>query len=202
DGLANVALVFAKLVDARGDWSRLLYCPELLGGMELRDAVGPLPVAGLLARLGFSAGAVLDLTTFLGQVAFAFLGGRLGTDLAAGWSAPAPPRLTWPLRVAGIWACAFAPVLGWKIGYGHLTMVMGGLPFLAVAAVLAALSAGRVGALLLLVAASAFVNGLLFTGHQSVLDSVVFGGPILAGLWPWRGGGSRREMTLAVLAGA
>ena len=202
DGLANVLVLFARLADARGDWSQLLYRPELLGGMELRDAVGPLPVAGLLARLGFSAGAVLDLTTFLVQVALAFLGLRLGTDLAARWAAPAPPRLTWPLRAAGIWACAFAPVLGWKIGYGHLTMVMGGLPFLAVAAVLAAASAGRLGAVLLLVAASAFVNGLLFTGHQIVLYGVVFGGPILAGLWPWRGGGSHRALALAALAGA
>src|SRR5262249_57739226 len=53
-----------------------------------------------------------------------------------------------------------------------------------------------------LVAASALVNGLLFTGHQIVLYGALFGSPILAALWHRRGAGARRAGALAAVAGA
>jgi hypothetical protein len=195
DGLANVLVVLRDLAEAGGDWSRLLYRPELLGGMKVRDAVGPLPAAALLAALGFSAGAILNLTTFLVQVLIAFLGVRTATDLATVWR-PAAPPLGWVLRAAGVCACAFAPVLGWRLGYGHLTLVTGTLPYLAALALVAAAGTGTVGFVLVAVAAAAIVNGLLFTGHQMVLYAVVFGGPILIGLWASTGG-RRRDLGLA-----
>lgn len=198
DGLANVLVVLRELVRAGGDWSGLLYRPELLGGMKVRDAVGPLPAAALLARLGFSASAILNLTTFLVQVTIAFLGVRAATDLARAWRR-SPVRLGWILRACGVVACAFAPVLGWRLGYGHLTLVTGTLPFLAALALIAAAGAGTLGLVFLVVAAVAIVNGLLFTGHQMVLYGAVFGGPILIGLWASLG---RRWRDLGVATAA
>jgi hypothetical protein len=90
DGLANVARV--REARRAGRLVAAPLPPEMLGGMELRDA-SDASVASLLARLGFSAGAVLDLTTFLVQAAIAFFGVRVGTDLAAYVRRPQPPRL-------------------------------------------------------------------------------------------------------------
>ncbi|HVR71855.1 MAG TPA: hypothetical protein VMT87_13520, partial [Vicinamibacteria bacterium] len=202
DGLANVLVVLRELAQAGGDWSSLLYRPELLGGMKVRDAVGPLPIAAALARLGLSPSAILNLTTFLVQVLIAFLGVRAATDLATAWRGSAP-RLGFALRAAGVCACAFAPVLGWRLGYGHLTLVTGTLPYLAAVALVAAAGVGSIGMVLLAVAAFAIVNGVLFTGHQMVLYGAVFGGPILVGLWA-SAGRPRRDLALpaAVVAGS
>jgi hypothetical protein len=191
DGIATVFLVIRELVEAHGRWSDLVYRADLFGGMKVRDAVGPLPALALLARLPLSPTAVFNLLTFLIQIVIAFLGVRTAQDLGAVLS-EAPRRATWLERVGGVWMCAFAPVLAWRLGYGHHTLVVGGLPFLAVLALIAASGAGTVGATLLIVATAALVNGVLFTGHQMVLYGAVFGGPILLGLWltcgaRWRG---------------
>ena len=202
DGLANLLVVLRALADAGGDWRSLLYRADLLGGMKVRDAVGPLPVAAALARAGLSPSAVLNLTTFFVQAVIAFLGVRAAVDLATAWRGSAP-RLGWTLRAAGLCACAFAPVLGWRLGYGHLTLVTGTLPYLAALALVAAAGVGSLGIVLLAVAALAIVNGVLFTGHQMVVYGAVFGGPIVIGLWVSLG---RRVRDLAapgaVVAGA
>ena len=127
DGLANVLVLLQALVQEGGDWSRLAYRPELLGGMKVRDAVGPFPVFSWLARGGLSPTAILDVTSFLLQSAIAFLGVRAATSLASAWS-EAEVRPGFWLRLAGGWACGFAPVLGWKIGAGHQTLITGMLP--------------------------------------------------------------------------
>jgi hypothetical protein len=101
------------------------------------------------------------------------------------------------VRAAGVVACAFAPVLGWRLGYGHLTLVAGTLPYLAALALIAALGAGTLGRVCLAVCAAAVATGVLFTGHQMVLYGAVFGGPILLGLWATVG---RRRRDLAVAA--
>src|SRR2546428_14175242 len=114
DGLANLLVLLQALVDEKGQWSRLAYRADLLGGMKLRDAVGPFPVFGVLARCGFSPTAILDLPTFLLQAVIAFLGGRTAAGLATAWSGRGA-RVGPLLHLAGVWACAFAPVLGLKI---------------------------------------------------------------------------------------
>jgi len=86
DGLANLLVLLQALVDEKGEWSRLAYRADLLGGMKVRDAVGPFPVFGLLARRGLSPTAILDLTTFLLQAVIAFLGARAAAGLATAWS--------------------------------------------------------------------------------------------------------------------
>jgi len=202
DGLANLLVLLQTLVQARGDWSRLAYRADLLGGMVVRDAVGPFPVFSGLARLGFSPTAILDLTTFLLQSVVAFLGLRAAADLATSWSG-AEARLGGWLRLAGAWACGFAPVLGWKIGAGHQTLLTGMLPFLAAFALIAAAGAGTATAALVVVAGAALAGGVLFTGHQMVVYGIIFGGPILFGAW-WalgRRGGDLR-LPAGVAAGS
>ena len=131
------------------------------------------------------------------QVVIAFLSVRCATDLAAAWSPEARP--TWLDRAAGIAMCAFAPALAWRLGYGHHNLVVGGLPFLAAAALLAAVGKGRVTLVLVAVATAALVNGVLFAGHQMVVYGAFFGGPILLGLW-MSCGGRRRGLGAVALA--
>ena len=187
DGVATVFLAIRELVNADGRWSDLVYRADLFGGMKVRDAVGPLPALALLARLPLSPTAVFNVLTFLIQIVIAFLGVRTAQDLAA-VVAPGSRPATWLERTMGVWLCAFAPALAWRLGYGHHTLVVGGLPFAAALALVAASGAGTLSVTLLIVATAALVNGVLFTGHQMVLYGVVFGGPILLGLWLTCGG--------------
>jgi hypothetical protein len=182
DGVATVFLAIRELVDAGGRWSDLVYRADLFGGMKVSDAIGPLPALALLARLPLSPTGVFNVLTFLIQIVIAFLGVRAAQDLAA-VLAPGSRAATWLERAMGVWLCAFAPALAWRLGYGHHTLVVGGLPFVAALALLAASGAGTLSVTLLIVATVAMVNGVLFTGHQMVLYGVVFGGPILLGLW-------------------
>ena len=199
DGLANVLVLLQALGQAEGDWSRLAYRADLLGGMKLRDAVGPFPVFTWLARVGLSPTAILDLTSFLLQSMIAFLGVRSAADLARSWSGRDVRPGFW-LRLAGVWACGFAPVLGWKIGAGHQTLVTGMLPFLAGFALVVAAGAGSASATLVLVAAAALAGGVLFTGHQMVFYGAIFGAPILAGAW-WARGRRPRDLVLPAATG-
>src|SRR5688572_270711 len=189
DGVATLFPAIRELVDAEGRWSDLAYRADLFGGMKVRDTLGPLPALALLARLPLSATAVFNVLTFLIQIVIAFLGVRLATDLAAVWSPGRSP--TWLERAAGVWMCGFAPALAWRLAYGHHTLVVGGLPFLAAAALVAAAGTGTLTVTLLIAATAALVNGVLFTGHQMVLYGAVFGGPILLGVWHACGGRPR-----------
>lgn len=101
--------------------------------------------------------------------------------------------------MAAVVCGAFAPYLGWRIAYGHPTIAAGLLPFAAGFALLAAAGAGRVGAVLLVLATAATVNGLLFIGQQVVFYGAVFGAPVLAGIWLMA---PRRRRALAVAAAA
>lgn len=195
DGIATVFLLIRDLVEAEGRWSGLVYRADLFGGMKVRDAVGPLPALALLARLPLSPTAVFNVLTFLVQSTIAFLSVRAALDLAAVWAPGRRPA--WLERAAGVWMCGFAPALAWRLGYGHHTLVIGNLPFLAGAALVAASGAGTLTITLLVVATAALVNGILFTGHQLVLYGVVFGAPILLGLWHATGA---RARSLAVPA--
>jgi len=202
DGLATTLPMLGRLTRAGGDWTPLVFRADLFGGMEVRDSVGPLPLFSLLARLGLSATEVLNWSTFVVQALIGFLGLRAARDLAALW-APRSLPLTWAVQLAGGWLCAFSPALGWRIGHGHQSLILGGVPFLAGLALLASAAAGTRTLTLLLVATAAIANGILFTGHQTVLYGVIFGGPILLGVWMSAG---RRPQHLAwavvVCAGA
>jgi hypothetical protein len=183
DAWATALPLLKALGEAGGGWHALAYRPDLLGGVRLRDAVGPNPLVALLARTGLTATGVYDLAVFALQALLGFLGARAAEDLARAWAPAGGARASGPFRVAAIVSCAFAPFLGWRVGYGHLALTTGLLPFAAALALVAAAAAGRSGITLSLVAGLAAVNGLLFTGHQLLLYAALFGAPVLAGLW-------------------
>ena len=185
DAWATALPLLHALSAAEGDWSALAYRPDLLGGTRLRDAVGPNPLVALLAGAGLSPTGVYDAAAFALQALIGFFGARTAVDLARTWS-PARARAAsedWALRLAAVPLCAFAPYLGWRLGYGHLAMATGLLPFAAALSLVAAAGARRMSATLAVVAALATADGLLFTGHQLVLYAVLFGAPVLAGVW-------------------
>jgi hypothetical protein len=196
DAMATIIPVLAELVAAGGDWGALAYRPELLGGMKVRDAIGPFPLFAWLAGLGLRTAAVYNLSAFVVQALLGFLGVRAASDLAQAWGA----RASWAARLIGIVLVAFTPALGWRLGYGHLTLVVGLLPFVAALALLAASCAGTATIALVLVALLSLYTGILFTGHQLVLYGAVFGAPILLGLW-WSLGRRPRALAMPVLLG-
>lgn len=197
DAMATIVPVLAELVAAGGDWSALAYRAELLGGMKVRDAIGPFPLFAWLAGLGLGTGAVYNVSAFVVQGLLGFLGVRAASDLSRAWGV----TIGWPARLIGIVLVAFVPALGWRFGYGHLTLVVGLLPFMAGLALLAASCAGTVTVSLGLTALLGVYAGILFTGHQLVFYGAVFGAPILLGLW-WSLGRRPRALAVPALVGA
>ncbi|MET0554983.1 MAG: hypothetical protein ABW221_18215 [Vicinamibacteria bacterium] len=180
DAMATIIPVLGELAAAGGDWSALVYRSDLLGGMKVRDAVGPFPLFAWFARLGWGATGVYNASAFVVQALLGFFGARAAADLAGAWS---ERPLTWTERTIGLVLSAFAPALGWRLGYGHLTLVVGLLPFAAGLALVAAASRRTLSATLGLVGVLALTIGVLFTGHQLVVYGLVFGAPVLLGVW-------------------
>jgi hypothetical protein len=200
DGIILHLVAIHELVEAGGDWSRLAYRSGMLGGWKPRDTIGPFPFFSILARAGLAPTAILNATALAAQVGLAFLGTRAAADLASAWRS-GPRRLTWVERAASVWLCAFAPYLGWRIGYGHLNLLVGLLPCQAGLALLAAAATGTTSLTLVAVSAAAMVLGLLFTGQQVLLYAVVFGAPVFLGAW-LSAGGALRRLAIPVLVTA
>jgi hypothetical protein len=190
DGLAQSLLTIREIAQSGRGWSSLVYRSDLLGGSIGRDVVGPFPVFPWLASLGLSPTGILDVAVFLVQALLGFLGLRVARDLAEAWGAPR--KAGFVVTVAMVWLCGFTPMLGWRLGYGHLNLVVGLLPFAAGLALLVAGALDRLTATLILVALASFVLGLLHSGQQIVVYGMVFGTPILAGVWVSLGGSWRR----------
>jgi hypothetical protein len=202
DELAQNLLAIREIVRSGDGWSSLVYRADLLGGAKWRDVVGPFPLFPLLAAAGLSPTAVSAVAALLVQSLLGFLGCRAAEDVAGAWSG-APRRLTVWERTGLLWLAAFAPALGWRLGYGHLNLLVGLLPFAAGLALLAASALERLSVTLVVVATAAIVLGLLHSGQQIVLCGLVFGAPVLAGVWLALGGVGRRLLPpLAVAAGA
>src|SRR5262249_12926201 len=163
DGARVTLPLLAELAAARGDWSVLAYRADWMGGTVVRDTFGAWPVVAWLAALGLSATAILNLSTFPLQGVIAFLGVRAAIDLGSVWVPAA--TFPWTLRLVGLSLVGFAPYLGWRVGYGHQSLIVGGLPFAAALALLAPAKADRTSGVLVVVAAVAAGLRLLFAGH-------------------------------------
>src|SRR5262249_53572148 len=103
-------------------------------------------------------------------------------------------------RVAATWLCAFAPVLGWRYGYGHLGFVTASLPLLAGAALLVAANRRRLTPTLVAASAAAFVLALTTTGQQVLLGALVFASPWLLVLWLAPGASARAALAAGGVA--
>ena len=193
DELASLhnLLSIRELVETGDGWRALVYRPDVLGGFKGRDTGGAFPLFSLLAAVGLAPTAISVWSAFTVQALLAFLGCRATADLTA--LGDGTPRELTPLgRIGVIWLCGFAPVLAWRLGLGHLNLVVGLLPF-AAALALAAAAAARTPSLALGgVSAAAFVLGLLHAGQQIVIYGAIFGAPIMLGVWLSLGGQWRR----------
>ena len=194
DAVDALVPVVRALGDARGDVTALAYRADLLGGTVVRDTLGPQPLLVGLAAAGLSATWVLNLTTFAVQALLGFFGQRSLGDLTSLFGGvPWPAALRVPLATLFM---AFAPYVGWRVGYGHLTLLVGLLPFVAGFALLLAAANRTAGRGLLLLALLTMAGSLPFVGQQIVLYGVVFGLPLAAGAWAV---GGRRDHDIRLL---
>jgi len=201
DELASLhnLLSIREIVETGEGWRALVYRPDVLGGFKARDTGGAFPLFPLLALLGIAPTTISAWSAFVVQALLAFLGCRATEDLTA-LGDDTPRRLPVIGRIGVIWLCGFAPVLGWRLGYGHFNLVVGLLPFAAALALVGAAAARSLTLTLTVLGAVAFVLGLLHAGQQLVVYGAVFGAPILLGLWLSRAGQWRRLGAPALIA--
>jgi hypothetical protein len=193
-------VVLKELVSAAGRWDGLLYRTGLLGGVEMREQLGPLPQFAALARLGLAPVAIWNLTCLLDQVLLVFFGARAASALARALSPESTPA-RWPEWLAVTGLVGFAPVLGWRFGYGHVGFIGTSLPFLAGASLILAANQGTMTATLAIAAAASIVCALLSTGQQILLGAAIFGAPLLLAVW-LVSGARRRGLTVPLLIAA
>jgi hypothetical protein len=88
------------------------------------------------------------------------------------------------------------------LGYGHENLVLGCFAFLAALSLVLRIRIGRIGLTHACVAAAALIECLPSQGHQTILYSVVFGGPVCLALLLQKGGsasGRKAAWTVALL---
>ena len=177
DGSVLVVPLVDSSLAAGPAWQDHLYRFAVLGGSKLHEFSGTPPLLPIAELLGLSTTTTVNVMTWFVQVAFAFFSILAIESLVAQWSA-APARLSAPRRLIAVWLCAFAPVLGWRIGIGHENLLFGLLPFLATCSLLLVARVRTPSVTALAFAAFAVANGVSGLGAQAVLYSVIFGLPI------------------------
>ena len=185
--LLHNLLSIREIAETREGWWALVYRPDALGGFKGRDTVGPFPLFTVLAAMSATPTTISVWSAFTVQALLGFLGCRAAADLTT--VAGGTVRALTPIgRLGVLWLCAFTPALAWRLGFGHLNLVVGLLPFAAALALVAAAGARSVTLTLGALSAAAFVLGPLHAGQQLVVYGAIFGAPILLGLWLSLGG--------------
>ena len=173
DGTWLVAPYTRSALEAGVDWTQHLYRFGVVGGSEMHAFAGTTPLLQLCSLLGLSTTATLNLTTMFLQLCFAFFGVRLALAIAG------PRTLTLAERIAAVWICGFAPVLGWRLAVGHENLLLGLLPLLVTIALLWCARARTLSVTLLVLGAFAASSGISGLGTQSLVYSAVFGTPLV-----------------------
>ncbi len=183
---AHDSTLYFLLLEHRG----AAYQPAVLGGVATAGVYGAPPFLPIGSVAAFNV-AVLET-----QVLHGVLGAFAALDLARllGGS-PRPRSHAIPLALA----LAFAPVLGWRLSYGHLNLVWA--TFL-VTAPLALIVSARVrpSRLTQALALLALVHTFRSHGFQVMLYTAVFGGPLLVAVALHRA--PRRDALRALSASA
>ncbi|HKU39427.1 MAG TPA: hypothetical protein VJR89_14815 [Polyangiales bacterium] len=188
-----------RLLAVSGDFDAFQYDPAWLGGSELRDILGELPLHHVLGAAGLDAVDLLNLTAFFAQVLYGHLAAR-GAYAVYGLARPDAERGSWLAQLLIGLCAAFTPLLAWRIGYGHLFIVFGALALPAACTLVLLVRAERLTTSCAAVILLAFAHALPHVGQQPVLYGAVFGLPLLAALI--FGSASRRSrlQSIAVLA--
>ncbi|OGA72408.1 MAG: hypothetical protein A3F77_15945 [Betaproteobacteria bacterium RIFCSPLOWO2_12_FULL_67_28] len=177
--------VFTSLRDlAAAGGAGLRYRPDLMGGVKMADAFGNLTLPYFRASLaiGLTPLAAYNSFVFLCQLAIAVLGLGAIRGLVKAWSGAEPKLTRLDCASAGI-VLAFAPVLAWRICYGHLNLLLGSIAFyIAFCAVVLVVTRT------LTISMASFVvlglwHALQSTGQQIILYGAVFGGVVLVALF-------------------
>jgi len=178
DGTVLVVPFTQSALRAGADWTSHLYRFGVVGGSEMHGFAGSLPVVQLCAALGLSTTTTVNLVTIFVQLALGFLAQKAIEALVTR-ARGAAFRLSAPQRITAIWLCSFAPVLGWRLAYGHENLLLGLLPLYATLALLWAARAGTLSVTSLVFAAFAVFNGVSGLGPQTVVYGAVFGAPVV-----------------------
>jgi hypothetical protein len=178
DGSVLVVPFTRSALDAGFDWTGHLYRFGVVGGSEMHDFAGSLPIVQLCSALGLSTTSTVNLVTMFLQLGFAFFGIVAIEALVTRWSRAAF-RLSAAQRITSVWLCGFAPVLGWRLAIGHENLLLGVLPLYAAIALLWAARANTLSITALVFAAFVVFNGVSGLGPQTLIYSAVFGAPLV-----------------------
>ena len=178
DGTVLVVPFTQSALRAGFDWTAHLYRFGVVGGSEMHGFAGSLPIVQLCSVLGLSTTITVNLITIFVQVGFAFFG-IVGIEaLVTRWSSAAF-RMSGPQRIATVWLCGFAPVIGWRLALGHENLLLGVLPLYVAIALLWAAQARTLSITALAFGAFVVFNGVSGLGPQSLVYSAVFGAPLV-----------------------
>ncbi len=181
DNLQTGYVYQQQLSRASGDWTKLLYWPQIMGGVKAHDVTGSLPIVQLLAYWGASSLLISNLSVFLVQILFSYFCTRsaLGLSRVILRNDKKIPYLA--IALVGI-LFGFLPLLGWRLSYGHQSIVLGLFVFLCMTSLLLDEICSRRSALSMLLAILALTHCFQYNGYQLIYYSVVFGAPILVAL--------------------
>jgi hypothetical protein len=174
---------YPDLVSAHGDWQKVLYRPELLGGFVIQNYFGSYPITRILASLQFSPITCMNLTFLTIHILFSFFTVRITLDLARGFRSgrDRPLDSSWEL-FGPLLLNTFIPALSWRLSYGHPNIISGLFVFLFLFSCLLAEEMGSVTVTYLALSFVALIHCFQYQSHQLILYSVVFGAPMLVGL--------------------
>jgi hypothetical protein len=172
----------SELARSNGEWKSILYRTSWLGGVKLYSVTGLSWCLSLLLRLGFTPYMAMNSFIFFIQSVYAYLGIKSVRSLLMLWKVR-PIYLSWYEKLPLIWLFAFAPVIGWRFCFGHSTVAMASQFFITLLAGLISAMAGTTTVFLSLLSIVVVNMCLQSTMAQPILYGVVFGAPILFGLF-------------------
>lgn len=182
DGMAFDLLFMTELSRVQGNWESFLYHPGILGGMKLLGVSGLPWILPLSLKLGLTPTAALNSFVFFIQAVYSFLGLKLVGSLLS-LRRRKEISLPWSLRIPLSILFAFAPVLGWRLNYGHSTVAMGAQFFIVVLTGFISAIAGTTSLFLLLVSTLVTYTCFQSSMQQPIVYAIFFGAPLILGFF-------------------
>lgn len=178
DALLFEYYFLAELFNVQGDWTRLIYRANVIGGIHVHDVLGTFPIHQFLGWLGVGPQAGLNFSVFFVQVLYTFISIKIVLSLSEIWKGQ-KIVLSFLSRIALIWIFAFAPVLEWRLIYGHEIFFAGLFLYLCLLAMFVALQANQWTLTFLALCIIALMSAFPSYSQQMVIYGLIFGFPIL-----------------------
>ncbi|MGZ3711570.1 MAG: hypothetical protein ACXVBE_07430 [Bdellovibrionota bacterium] len=181
DGLQYLYPFLERLAEVNGNWTELEYDPGWMGGLKLHASYGCPPLFALIALFSHSALAILNFGAMSIQALYGWYTLHI-FRMVADKSQPRTVLALWPLRVSVFLFAAFSPLLGWRIGAGHINYSYIIIP--AIVSLTLAIESRQLTLTSLFLAIFGLMNGISIAAYQLHLSIIVFGFPIMfALLW-------------------